>query len=65
MYKEFINSINYIISCLLQADIEIPIPHYFTAENSKVFKEREKMMNMVLGQLQPIHDEVTRHCHLL
>ena len=38
----------------------MPIPRYFIAENAKVLKEREKLMNTVLGQMQPIDEEV-RH----
>ncbi|EDV25409.1 uncharacterized protein TRIADDRAFT_24164, partial [Trichoplax adhaerens] len=38
---------------LQPADIEIPIPHYFVNENSKVLKEREKLLGMILAKLGP------------
>ena len=41
------------MSCLLQEDIEIPIPKYFTYENSKVLQEREKMLGGILAKMGP------------
>ena len=34
-------------------DIEIPIPKYFTYENSKVLQEREKMLGSILAKMGP------------
>ncbi|XP_044182545.1 dynein regulatory complex protein 11-like [Acropora millepora] len=34
-------------------DIEIPIPKYFTYENSKVLQEREKMLGGILAKMGP------------
>ena len=39
--------------CLFQDDIEIPIPKYFTYENSKVLQEREKMLGGILAKMGP------------
>ena len=38
---------------VLQEDIEIPIPKYFTYENSKVLQEREKMLGGILAKMGP------------
>lgn len=37
----------------LQADIELPIPHYFTSENFKVLKERDKLLGTILAHMGP------------
>ena len=42
-----------------QADIEIPIPRYFTAENAKVLKEREKMRDTILAKITPDEEDVS------
>ena len=36
----------------MQADVELPIPRYFISENAKVLKEREKLLGMVLAQME-------------
>ena len=48
------------ISLFIQADIEIPIPRYFIAENAKVLKERDKMLGTILARLGPLDSEVWR-----
>lgn len=37
----------------VQADVELPIPCYFTSENSKMLKERDKMLGTILAQIGP------------
>ena len=41
------------MSCVIcfQNDVEIPIPHYFVLERSKVLKEREKLLGQILAKL--------------
>ena len=39
---------------LIQDDIEIPIPHYFISENSRVLKERDKMLGTILAKKGPL-----------
>ena len=39
---------------LIQDDIEIPIPHYFMNENSRVLKERDKMLGTILARKGPL-----------
>ena len=42
-----------------QSDVEIPIPHYFTSENSKVLKERDKLLGTILAKKGPEDTEVS------
>ena len=42
----------------MQADLEMPIPKYFTSENSKLLKERDKMLGSILAKMQPQDAEV-------
>ena len=39
---------------LTQDDIEIPIPHYFISENSRILKERDKMLGTILATKGPL-----------
>ncbi len=36
-----------------QSDVELPIPRYFISENSKVLKERDKMLGTILAKIGP------------
>ena len=33
--------------------MELPIPHYFTSENSKALKERDKLLGAILAKMAP------------
>jgi len=44
-----------------QADVELPIPHYFTSENSKVLKERDKLLGTILAHMGPKDASEVRH----
>ena len=39
--------------CVIKRDIEIPIPHYFTGENFRLLKERDKMLGTILAKKGP------------
>ena len=41
------------LSLLLQNDVEMPIPKYFTNERAKALKEREKVLGQILAKLGP------------
>ena len=36
-----------------QQDVELPIPRYIIGENTKVLKEREKMLGTILARMGP------------
>ncbi len=40
--------------------MEIPIPKYFTSENSRILKERDKMLGTILAKIGP--QDVTMVC---
>lgn len=46
---------------LIQDDIEIPIPHYFISENSRVLKERDKMLGTILAKKGPVDTAEVNH----
>lgn len=43
---------------LVQADLEIPIPHYFLSEPSKEAEEREEMLAKLLKKVKAPSQEV-------
>ncbi len=45
----------------LQDDVEVPIPHYFISENSKVLKERDKILGSILAKMGP--QDAAEVCH--
>ena len=50
----------------IQDDIEIPIPHYFISENSRVLKERDKMLGTILAKKGPLDAaEVNSNLHII
>ena len=38
---------------ITQDDLELPIPHYFTSENAKVLKERDKLLGTIMARMGP------------
>lgn len=55
-----INSSTTLMAHLLQNELEIPIPHYFTSENAKILKERDKMLGTILAKMGPQDTTVVR-----
>ena len=45
-----------------QQDVELPIPRYIIGENTKVLKEREKMLGTILARMGPEDGTATEVC---
>jgi len=48
--------------CMLQNDVEMPIPKYFVLERMKALKEREKLLGQILSRLGAQDRDTVRQC---
>ena len=46
---------------VIQNDVEMPVPKYFTHNRVKVLKEREKMLGQILAKLGPQEKDGVRN----